>query len=92
MHYWMDGLARQLFTGRDACAPVLDAYVKCMADHEGVAPGAYEVEWCDVEKNEYHDCRQELKAAKQTFAGWLLAKASTAIHRRERSSSTQNDE
>jgi hypothetical protein len=78
----MEGLLSQLFTGNDPCANVLEAYVQCMDEHEGVAPALYEAEWCDVEKNEYHECRQALKEAKQSFAGWLVAKASNAIHKK----------
>ena len=77
----MEGLLSQLATGEDPCVKVLDDYVKCMADHEGVAPGLYEAEWCEVEKNEYHDCRQALKEAKTTFFGWLVTKASNAVHK-----------
>ena len=71
----------QVFTGRDPCADVLDGYVTCMAEHEGKAPDLYEGEWCEVEKNNYRDCRQMLKEAKQTFFGWLATKAHTAIHK-----------
>ena len=44
-----------------ACGALLDAYVRCMEEHQNVAPDPYEPEWCSAENSLYRACREELK-------------------------------
>ena len=47
----------------DPCKPLLDAYVECMKEHEGVAPEPFEPEFCEEAKSLYLDCRRKGKSS-----------------------------
>ena len=43
------------------CSDLIDSYVKCMEEHEGVRPDPYEPEWCDDQKQSYLGCMEEMQ-------------------------------
>jgi hypothetical protein len=51
------------------CKDLMNSYVKCMEDHEGVRPDPYEPEWCCESKNLYLDCMSKFKKERQKKRG-----------------------
>jgi hypothetical protein len=54
-------------TKTDPCGAVLEAYIKCMEEHDGVRPDPYEPEYCHFEREVYLECRKSL--SKPTVEG-----------------------
>ena len=43
----------------DPCDGLLEKYLKCVQDYDGVAPSEYDTEYCEEHKGLYVECRKK---------------------------------